>query len=419
MIKPESIYKYYMSEKFNPEMPDMSNFRHFRFKLPNGTWRKVPEKIKTKEELLKWIIKFGGCDVYYSVAQWLNPHVISAKGNSGSYYIADNLVLNHDLVFDIDAFEPITIKKLNDAKKLASKIYKYMKNHERFEFDYFSFTGYKGFRLVYKDKQLKLPQSPRSRFDFIENERNIFIQQALKDIKEDKENTMLDVAISTNLMCVIRVNGTINSKTGYLSTNLPVSYLNKKIEALLDEVPYIGKKRPVIPKREMKSDIDNKMSSPRAVQLEKDVSGLASFPNNHQYFITNRVLGIKRGYVPFFTYSLNHKYYKKELHKLQIKYNLGNIYTFKTDTQIIAISLKTMQSRRLIKVLNESSSHTKHHFKKYKRIHIPFSVNFDEVLYGKYTGNLSKGHSIFINHKNKDKSNLAGWDEIELVRAER
>jgi hypothetical protein len=41
----EEFLKYYLSPEFNPELPSEVNFRHFRFKLEDGSWRKVPEKI--------------------------------------------------------------------------------------------------------------------------------------------------------------------------------------------------------------------------------------------------------------------------------------------------------------------------------------------------------------------------------------
>tara|TARA_Y100000310_G_scaffold341019_1_gene438808 strand:+ start:8803 stop:10074 length:1272 start_codon:yes stop_codon:yes gene_type:complete len=418
-MKKEEIFKYYTSDKFKPVMPELPNFRHYRFKLSNGGWRKVPDKIKTSDDLKKWIVKLGGTDIYYSTSRWLNPHRISSKGGSGTYYIADNLLLGNDLVFDIDAEEPITLKGLNEAKKSASNIYQAMKKEKRYEFQYFAFTGYKGFRLSYKDTK-ELPKHPRKRFDCIENDRKDFIESLYTNIKKTgyyKTKMFCDRKITVNPMCVVRVLGTAHSKTGYISTTLPRTSLRKPVKVILNHIPYIGKKRPVIPLRKMKRG-DVNASQPRLEHMGEVVSGLATSPT-YKYYITNKVLGIRKGFVPFFIYQKSQKYIN-QLKRLQEKYKLGNvhIYDFDDAKQVVAISLKTMQRRQLQKVLNESTSRTKHDFKKHRRIFAPFLMRFCEVLPAKFTGNLSRGHHHYaLPDRPTDNEMFCGWNQIEFIRA--
>lgn len=428
-LTPEEIYQYYLSDSFNPTLPGDTKFRHFRFKLANKSWKKVPQKIQTKENLIKWIAKLGGCDLYYSLSKWLNPHKVSRKGGSGTYVIADNLLLGSDLIFDIDAEEPITQKTLELARKSTWNIYSALKEHpDKYELEYCAFTGYKGFRLAYKDKTMILPEDARKRIPFADKNRKIFIDGILKELEENRSSKQyykikagFDEKITRNIMCVVRILGSVHSTTGFISTKIPVSTLRKSIPKILNDIPYIGKERPVIPKREMKQGDDDKSSPrPRLSTLAEDVSGLASLPHpiTHKYFFTNRVLGVKKGFVPIFIYQKNQTYYKKEIARLQKKYKLGNLYVFKTEENTVVLSLKTMQRRQLQKILNRSSSKTKYDFLKYKRVLAPLLMDFTEKMNSGFIGNMSRGHYHYAEPLTFHPSKFfCGWAKIEMVRA--
>ena len=104
-------------------------------------------------------------------------------------------------------------------------------------------------------------------------------------------------------------------------------------------------------------------------------------------------------------------YYKKELMRLQEKYELGPIHIFQSEDDKVCLALKTMKRRQLQKVLNASSSRTKHTFKKYRRIWAPFAMTLlDEIPYT-YTGHLSRGHMGYISpNEDLGKSKYCGWD---------
>jgi hypothetical protein len=423
----EEIIKYYASEDFKPVLPRQVGFRHFRFKYDKHKWRKAPFKISDEGDLQRWIVKLGGQDIYYGTSCWMNPHKISTKGASGTYHVADNLLLTNDLVFDIDCKGHVSLASLQEARKSTNNIYQLMKKHkDLYEFEYFAFTGYKGFRLSYKDLNKDMPKDPRKRIHFTEKNRNLFIKALLMEAENAKgpliykTKTFFDQKITTNPMCVVRVLGTVHSTTGYISTKLPVDLMRKPIKKLLDHVPSIGKKRPGIPRLALGNDTRRrrKVSSSSALQSASDVSGLASLPTitDRQYYITNRVLGVKRCFIPILLYQKNQNYLP-EVKKLQEKYHLGNVFIYEDEKNIVVIALKTMQRRRLQKLLNESSSCAKHYFRKYKRVCAPFFMNNICMIRGNYSGSLSKGHSLFVEPNNTYHKNMAGWEKIEMVRA--
>jgi hypothetical protein len=418
MMTVKDIFNFYQSNEFNPILPYKVTNRHFRFKLENKNFRKVPDRIHNKDELVKWIFKLGGVDLYHSTSLWLNPVKISTKGTSGTYHIADNLLIRNDLVFDIDAEEPITMEGLELAKKSAQLIRKYMKQFPEFVFSYFACSGYKGFRLYYIDNT-QLPVDPRFRLDFIEKNRKLFIDKMLQSNKQ----IFFDKEFIVNPLAIVRVPGSVHSTTGYISSILPLSLLSKSVEEILTHVPYLGKERPVIPQCGEMIQKATEISSPRPrlLQCATDVSGLASLhfnPENYRYFFSNRVLGIRKGFIPIFIYQDIQKNYKTQAIELQQKYNLGPLYIFKFENKTVVISLKTMQRRQLQKILNESTSKTKHDFKKYNRIFAPLPMLFIEKIPYKYTGNLSRGHFYYVEPSKMPRANVyVGWEQIELIRA--
>lgn len=414
----QEIFSYYLSDEFKPELPGVMRFRHFRIRDAEGGWRKIPSKIHTKEDLVKWIIKRGALDVYYSTSKWYNPHLVSKKGEFGSQMVADNLLLDNDLVFDIDAEEPITIESLEKAKLTTKIIHQIMKQFEsRYKLEYLSWTGCKGFRLSYEDTQLSLPEHPLHRLEYLDQERKLFIERLLLEIEEKSPATQkralgqnLDKKITLNPLCVVRLLGTVHSSTGFISTRIPVSRLNRSIEFILSQIPYVGKARPVIPhEREMTKDGGRSTPRPQLEHRGMHVSGLTCpplFPPDKKYFMTNKVLGIKRGFIPFFTYQKNQKYYQKELERLQEKHQLGHIYIYDDGEKYCCIALKVMQRRQLQKVLNESSSKAKYDFNKYHRIFVPFLMEKIAVLRGVFKGHLSKGHKAYVSPGKRAEENI-------------
>jgi len=411
MIPKEPIFQYYSSTAFAVDLPSANQKRHFRFRLWDGSWRSSKRSIKTVEELQVALVKLGAVDAYYSTSKWMNPLKVSSKGTSGTYWVADNLLLGNDLVFDID--RNFSLKGLEEARLATIKIYEGMKKFEDYEFKEAAFTGSKGFRLIYSPKQIEFPPHPRKRIAYLEAHRKLFIERLRKEIGP----IPFDHNITTNAMCVVRVLGTVNSNTGYIARALSIDELNTPIKEILDNSPHVWTARPEIPKREMTHEsLSKELPRSPLESLEKDVAGLSSPPLS--YHITNRVLGIRKGFVPILVYQKEAGYWKEDVSRLQDRFSLGHLYVFTNDKDRYVVSLKTMQRRQMERVMIASSSRAKHTFKKLRRVLMPIDVDFVEKLHGQYTGHLSRGHKAFVDPKSpkKDKSLFCGWDMIELVK---
>lgn len=398
----EAVRNFYSSILFEPSLPTESNFRHYRFKNLSGHWVKVTRRIRNFDDLVKQIRKLDGGDIYYSTSTWLNPDELASANDPDVLKV---VLLSNDLTFDVDCDEPYCIENLELARKSTSNIYEAMKSFkERFLFKYAAFTGRSGFRLVYEDLQPVSCDDPKTRIALVKEDRKIFIGEMLKKIEELKLSkkafnirTRLDEDITWNPLCVVRVLGTVHTKTGFITQKIRVGLLKRHITELLNSLICIYAERPRIPSiREMTIDIDKYALSPRPRPLlprRNDTLGLVS-PS--YYFVSNKVPGTKC-FVPLLIYQDTKKNVEREIKRIQEEYALGNIYVLRKDNSLIFLSLKLFQRNQLQKLLNKTSSQSKVAYKKYSENYFYASAEYIKMIPGELKGQISKSHANYLN----------------------
>lgn len=405
LAKLKRIRSFYDTSLFEPKLPSNSKHRHYRFKTLSGVWVKVKKRIRTKKEFIETVRKLDGGDLYYTTSTWLNPDKIKTKNEED---VTKSILLQNDLVFDFDCEEPYSIQTLELARKSAWNVYVAMKKYEdQFKFDYASFTGKKGFRLSYTDLKPELHNDPRKRIAQVTQYRKVFITELLRYIEQLKKkrevyniNTKIDEEVTTNPLCVVRVLGSVHTKTGFVTQKINPKTLKNHTSTILEKINCIFTKRPGIPSMhdmnwEMTMD---KESSPRPQPLleGKDVAGLAS---SHSYFVSNKVITTKC-HIPVLIYQKNQKNIKKELRKLQKRFKLGTLYLLHDANDLIVISLKLFQKKQVGKMLNTTSSRSKTTFKKYGEVFFPFNIKYESELVSQdFSGQSSKSHKSFLEHK--------------------
>src|SRR5512137_1007636 len=87
--------------------------RHFRFLLPHGTFLKLQDRIRSEEELRRWLARYRPSDVYYSTSCWLVPENLGRRERTP---LSDNIFLSSDIVFDIDR-SPLSAGNLELARQ--------------------------------------------------------------------------------------------------------------------------------------------------------------------------------------------------------------------------------------------------------------------------------------------------------------
>lgn len=402
------------------------NFRHFRFRLPNGSFYKVKRKIHDSSDFRETLIENEPLDVYYSTASWLNPHLIASKLDKD---ILKNVMISCDLAFDIDVNEDI--KTLEDARVQAVAINDFL-DSKGIKVRYSAFSGSKGFHVVCDDpwREEIAEEDPRKReMSAIEKRKEI--------IQEAKERGILfDGKVTIDTRRIIRVPGTIHSKTGLICTMLSKNELESDIETIFKYIETNCSFAPRI------SQYLREMTAPSAYKISgfKGRLGVRPKPEPnlcYSTFFTNNIpeTRLKIPVLEFGTW-MKLENVISVIEKVQENYCLGDIILFGDKTRYWAVSLKAVSQRRIEKILIASGSLNLNQCMKYgctytrvgKSIGVKGEVVQDEPMFIKglessFRGQASRTHyefftSLGIRFREQDLDLCgAGKEKLELVHA--
>jgi DNA primase catalytic subunit len=357
LLTPELIRAYYESTSIDLSVLSQINFRHFRFRLADGTFYKVPNKIRAFSTLKNQFLKTLPLDVYYSSACWLNPHKLGSRTEGK---ILKNIMISCDLVFDIDV-NGETIPNLEQAKKQAISLKNFLIS-KNFDVRYLAFSGSKGFHVVCND-----PWTDEKGFeDPVKREKNA-LEKRKQIVKEAKtQGLFFDEKVTVDTRRIIRLPGTINSKTGLICTILKGSQIELNIEKIF------------------KLANDNNVITPRIPHIGEDDQGLRpakslrdndgrlgvrpTLKNEHYFstFITNNIPKTQLK-IPILEIG-KWKSITAVCHmlvKIQSQYGIGNVFLFDDQDRYVAFSLKAVSRRRLEKILFNAGSLNLNACKKY------------------------------------------------------
>jgi DNA primase small subunit len=421
----DSLKLFYASNLIDLKpLPDIK-FRHFRLRLLDGSFYKIRHKIHDSEDLCKCLTENTPLDVYYSTATWLNPHLIASRLDKD---ILKNIYISCDLSFDIDVSNKI--KTLKEAKVQAIALNEFLELKD-FKVRYLAFSGSKGFHIVCDDpwssKENEL--EPRKREMKAIAERKKLVQQA-----KDKQ-ILFDEKVTVDTRRIIRLPGTINSKTGLACTLLTRTELESDIETILKLATREGFSAPRIPQGwEMTAPSANKISGflgrvgvrPRP---EENICYSLYYTNNIPETLLKIVV------LEFEGWTQKEKLYSI-IEKTQRQYRLGNIYLFGDDEKYWAVSLKAVSQRRVEKILAFSGSTNINQCRKYgctyTRIGKSIGVGEEtvqsepeliKIIKSDLSGQASRTHheffaSLGIPLQENDKMLCgAGLDKLEIVHA--
>jgi DNA primase catalytic subunit len=323
---------------------DLSH-RHFRLLLPRGTFLKVPVRICSPAALQRRLIRYRPSDVYYSTSCWLVPENLGRRERTP---LANNIFLSSDIVFDIDR-SPFSLENLECAREDTKQLVAFC-HHNGLPIKYVAFSGSKGFHVVCDDTHRYQDPHPRAREDMAKEVRKGIISQV------QAVGITVDARITTDTRRILRVPGTVNSKTGYVCTLLSMEQLEAPVAEILKYIPRVMVCTPLIPA----TGDDRPLRGSRIISWLCHRLGVRSKPPtrfSYASYLSNAVPGMALQ-IPFFTYPPRRNLQKieTELVRLQSQYNLSDIYLYRSETEISAVCLRTLQLRRLEKIIAASSS---------------------------------------------------------------
>ena len=334
----EQIIAHYKSKTIDFDWLSKPSQHQFRWRTLEGRWVTSKRRIRNHETLLKAIGKNFPSDVYVSTSSWLNPIDLPRLRDTESSY---PILIDHLIVFDIDV-APLSLKNLEKAKNVAKGLHDYVMENESVEFVNATFSGSKGFHLIYKDTdraKFGIPD-PKEREETVRNERRELLSRVLKQGFE------VDERITADTRRIIRLPGSIHGKTGFQCTSIDTNQFDVRLAQLLEKIPRIDdaviipKKAKAIVKKQVKE------KSERVVERE------------HSYImeVSNHLPGTEdRSALLFWTpysWGTGAGCFER-LNTLTEVENLGYGALFSDGERILFICPESITRAKVVKILND------------------------------------------------------------------
>ncbi|MFX0173155.1 MAG: hypothetical protein ACFE9L_14760 [Candidatus Hodarchaeota archaeon] len=356
-----SLKEYYKTNPVDLSFLTHCSWRQFRFILPTGRFWKLPYQISNNKSFNKWIQRRKPLDVYYSTSCWLSPTTVGAKGE----ILSENLFLFSDLAFDIDG-KDYRIKSLEKARKETITLLEFLKDHN-ISVKYIAFSGSKGFHVVCKDPFNRSIEDPLEREEKTKEMKKQIAQELLN------QGIKIDSRVTVDSRRILRVPGTINSRSGYCCRILANGELqNYHAKEIVKKTNHIDLSARVIPR-----------GNDRKITFLRKILGLYRFrarsnPPLFYYasFLSNKVTGTKL-FIPIIELRKTNEFkILKEIYSIMETYKLSDAFLFKGDFYF-AILPFALQKRRVEKILDASNSPNLSSFNKYYQTFTRISAKVD------------------------------------------
>ena len=252
----EQIIAHYKSNTIHLDWLSKPSQHQFRWRTFEGRWLTSKRRIRNHETLMKAIGKNFPSDLYVSTSSWLNPIDLPRLRDND---LSHPILLDHLIVFDIDV-APLSMKNLEKAKEIAKGVHSFVMLNESVDFVHATFSGSKGFHLIYRDtdrEKFGIPD-PKQREETVRQERKDLLSRVLEQGFE------VDERITADTRRIIRLPGSIHGKTGFQCTSIDANQFDMPLTQLLEQIPKIDhaviipKKAKVIvktPVKEKKEDV--------------------------------------------------------------------------------------------------------------------------------------------------------------------
>ena len=340
--------------------------RHFRIISSHGQFLKIKDRINNSDQLKKKLINLRPKDVYYSTSIYLNPTTVGPRGKERSILTKSGIVMKNDIAFDLDR-EPLSIRNLEKARKDCKRLIDYM-DDKGYSLKYITFSGSKGFHVIYEDKEGVAIADPFER----EMEIIRIRKELVNKIKE--QGISIDSSITVDTRRIIRLPGTINSKTGYDCTLLTRSQIGQPVITWISDIPRLPNSVKI-----------PRFTWPRFLTLPSIFSKKAQMKPTKRIvyttFVTSSVLGTKGRHAVLLSFK-NQKFKRviKKLEKAIETYRLTDVYVFRSGNEIQAICLKTVQRNRYQKIMDFTRSNSAMQLSKFGRVSLRMGPLVDSEM---------------------------------------
>ncbi len=251
----------------------------FRWRTNDNRWLTAKRRVRDHASFLKAIGKSAPRDVYVSTASWLNPIDLPRLRDNPDHY---PVLLDHFVVFDIDV-APFSIENLTKAQSIARDLMQWLKEHENLIIRSVSFSGSKGFHLIYDDPDREAFALP----DLKEREMAVKAQRKVLLDRVVKAGFEVDTKVTADTRRILRLPGSLHGSTGFACTPITVEALNGPLEDLLSTL-YRHPSAPDIPERVDPSPVETSTKPKPAAATQSSEPWYKLRVNTHVQGTKNR-----------------------------------------------------------------------------------------------------------------------------------
>jgi len=286
----------------NLKLKPTPQHRIYKFQLQDYSWVNLRNQIRNEKDLLKQLIRFQPLNVFSSVSAWLNPLKVEHPE-----MLKDRILLNSLIYIDIDSHKKSVLKQVRhtiNSLGIAE------------EWDYGnSGNGFYAYYIL-NDKIAPRIQNIKDRYEFLKGVKE-FIVGELNEV---------DVPICVDMERVSRVIGTYNE----------------------------GKK--------LCHSLKGRLNSFKEPKVEKETPSRQVPGKLYSFkFVSNVIEGTNNLYIPILSFKGKRI---PNFEELQKKFKLSAFYIFETFNSTIAINLRAVDKRRLLKIMRYAKSSNLSEFEK-------------------------------------------------------
>jgi len=202
---------------------------HFRWRRPDGRWVMAKRRFSSGQALVRHLGTRLPADLYVSTASWLDP--VDLPGLRDMSRSAP-VMLDHLVVFDLD-LGPFSRQRLETVRKRASNLQRWVEGHTDLKPLHVTFSGGKGFHLVYRDpdRSAFAIEEPRAREEAVREARAALLQRVLD------AGHAVDTTVTADTRRIIRVPGSLHGTTGWACSILDDGLVHRPLRTWVDGLP--------------------------------------------------------------------------------------------------------------------------------------------------------------------------------------
>ena len=342
-MKDFDFNQYYQNHEVDLSWLNKPSQHGFRWRCSNGSWRKSKRRVSSVDSFRKAIARDNPSDVYFSASSWLEPIDLPNLNDETKPH---PILLNHLIVFDID-FAPLSLENLERARLTTLNLHKWIEKNYDYELMSISFSGSKGFHLIYTDPDRSLfsIEDGKEREDAVRENRNKLLQEVLL------AGFKVDPRITADTRRIIRLPGSIHGKTGLLCHRISIERLGTNIESWISDVPSFFDNMD-IPKV---AKVEPKKVNQAGKKLTKNLQQ-NNVEQSYMIEVSNHLPGTKdRSSLIFWTpYSWGTgELCLEQLEDLVKSQNLADSYIFSDGQRILFVCPEAFTRAKIVKLLNK------------------------------------------------------------------